>query len=143
MPLWRRQSDRLRAVRDEPGAWHFGRAHRRQVPGVLLAVDAGDAIGAAKGHQCRKRDLGRIAAPAEHRLAIHCAAKRHAIQAADQLTIDPGLDTVGLSFPVQSKVGLLHLWHDPGAGVRSTTRRRSTMLDHLRKCRIEPDLAVG
>ena len=53
----------------------------------------------------RKRHLGSIRAPAEHGLAEKHLPQRHAVQAADQLVVLPGLDTVRVTQAVQRAIG--------------------------------------
>jgi hypothetical protein len=45
----------------------------------------------------------------EHGLAEHRPSDRHAVQATDQLAVDPGLDAVGKTGRMKVLVGLLHL----------------------------------
>jgi hypothetical protein len=55
----------------------------------------------------RERDLGRIPLSREHRFAVERAADRDAIEAADELAVDPDLDAVSMAQGVESRVGLL------------------------------------
>jgi hypothetical protein len=84
----------------------FGAAFRARParPGarVLLAVDLGDAVGAAQsGHQRRQRDLGRISTRLNIDSPNTAPPMRHAVQATGQLAVDPGLDAVGVARAVQ------------------------------------------
>ena len=68
---------------------------------------------AAEADQRGQRDLRGVGAAREHRLAENSAADRHAVQAAGQLAVDPGLDAVRVAGAVQ------------GARRRAPSRARS------------------
>mmetsp|Transcript_4831 Transcript_4831/g.17078 ORF Transcript_4831/g.17078 Transcript_4831/m.17078 type:complete len:248 (+) Transcript_4831:528-1271(+) len=104
----------------------LGGAQRRQVAGVLLAVDPRDAEFAAQADQRAQRDLGCIGAAHEHRLAEEHPAEVDAIEAADEFAVDPGLNAV---HGRPGQVGGLQLGHDPGA-VLAVARRAGAGPQH-------------
>jgi hypothetical protein len=131
-------------VLDELCTWHFGRAQRGQVGGVLLAVDAADAVDPAKRHQRRQGDLGRIPRQRKHRLAIDGLSYRHAVKPSGQFAIDPGFDAVRVTRFVQGTVGLLHLRQYPRATLgRALARAAGAVPDDACERRIDADLAFG
>jgi hypothetical protein len=102
-------------------------------PGVLLAVDQADAVGAAERHQRGQGDLGRVGAVREHRLAEEHAADAHAVQAADQFAVDPGLHAVHRPARCQARVGVaisgtIQVPSWPSRGVRRRPDHRSKAL---------------
>ena len=116
---------------------------RGEVGGALLAVDRLDAVVAAERDQRRERDLRRVGAAREHRLAEEHPAERDAVEAAGELAVDPGLDAVHAAGVVPGGVGVDHLGHDPGAasGRRAAPSRRPAMTRAERA--VDPDLAAG
>ena len=81
---------------DEVSPVHGLAAQGPQVGRVLLAVDQRHAAGPAEGHQRRQRDLGRVAAAAEHRLAKNRVTQSHKVKTGHQLTVSPNFGTVGV-----------------------------------------------
>ena len=81
--------------------------------GVLLAVDHRHALRAAQPHQRGQSDLGGIGCAGEHGLTKHRVSNADAVQTADELAVDPGLDAVRGAGPVQGLIGLDHGRHDP------------------------------
>ena len=102
------------------------RSHRGQMGCVLLAVNLLNAVVATKTNQRRQSDFGGIGAAAEHGFTKHRFANRHAIQAPNQLAVDPGLYAVRQSYLVQLRVGSNHVVHDPGAGLTLTRAGRAS-----------------
>src|SRR3982750_1400397 len=112
------------------------------MPGVLLAVNHGDLVYAAKGHQCRKRDLGGVRLMGEHRFAKYPAAQVDAVQPAHQFAIHPGFYAVGMSSPVKAGVGLHHIRNNPGARL-ARARLAGTGIDDALEGTVKAKLATG
>ena len=80
-----------------------------------LTVEQGEAANAQPRDQGGERDLGRVAPPAEHRLAEEGAAELHAVQAANEGAGGvPALDRMGVAAAVEFKIGVLDPVADPG-----------------------------
>jgi hypothetical protein len=129
-------------VGDEFRPADLARAQRRQVPGVLLAIDHAHFVGAAKGNQSYQRDLGGISLVGKHRLAKDHAAQVHAVEAAHQFTVYPGLHAVGMARPVKAAVSVHHIGNNPGARLAGA-RLAGTGVDDSFKGAVETDFAAG
>src|SRR6185437_3767922 len=95
-------------------AWNLDGAELREVPGDPLRVEQDEPALAQpfdERHQC---DLRGVGGAMEHRFAEECAAKRHAVEAADQLLVLPGLDRVSEALVVQQAIAVQDLVVDPG-----------------------------
>src|SRR5689334_3222154 len=86
----------LTHLAEEGGPIDLTRAERRQVPGRHLAIDHPEAPALKLPRQQDQRDLGRVAAPAEHRLAEEHAAERDAVESAGQFLATPRFDRMGV-----------------------------------------------
>jgi len=60
-------------------------------------------------------DLRGIRVAMKHRLAEKRFAQGHTVEPADQCTVEPGLDGVGVAQTMKLEVGRLHLWGNPSA----------------------------
>jgi len=89
-----------------------------------------------------ERDLGCVARAAEHALAEEGGAQPHAIQAADELIVLPGLDRMGVTASVQFGISCLDIGIDPCIG---TARGRfGAVRDDVAKRFIDRDgIAIG
>ena len=101
----------------EIGPGYLPSAQGGQVLRVLLAVNQGDAMTAAQADKGRQGDLGGVGFMCKHGFSEHRATQRHAVQAPDELPIDPGFHAVGMACQMQFGVGVDHLRNDPGASL--------------------------
>lgn len=131
----------LAEVGRELGATDFSCAQRRQVPGVLLAIDHLDLLGTAKSHQCSQCHLGSVASVGEHGFTKHHASQVDAVQAPNEFTVYPGFHAVGMPGAMQGPVGSHHVGHDPGARL-ACPGRAGTSADDSVKGTVKPDLAA-
>src|SRR4051812_521340 len=80
----------------EIAAPYFTCAERGEVVSVHLTVDQRECPRAQFGHKCRKCDFRRIRCAHEHRFTIKHATDGHPVQTADQLPLQPCLETMGM-----------------------------------------------
>jgi hypothetical protein len=80
---------------------NFDRAQRGQVRRGELAIEQFRARSPQGRHQPGQRHLGRVVHPAEHAFAAEHAGEAHAIEPANQPSVGPGLDRMGVSDRVQ------------------------------------------
>ena len=96
-------------ARDFDGAQRFGgRRHH-------LDVKQGEAAPAQMPDQVMERNLGSVVDAVEHGFAGEQAADDHAVDSAHQFALEPALDAVGVSLPVQTGVRLNEFLRDPGS----------------------------
>lgn len=95
------------AARDFDGAQRFGgRRHH-------LDVKQGKAAPAQMPDQVMERNFGSTADAVEHGFAREQAADGHAVNPAHQFALEPALDAVGVSLPVQPRVRFDEFFRDP------------------------------
>ena len=90
-------------------------AERGQVWSVLLAINQRHACAPTQTHQGGEGDFGGVGGEGKHRLAKHGAPQADAIQAADQLTIDPSFYAVCVPSGMEGFISRQHVRQDPGA----------------------------
>ena len=95
-------------------ARQFLGAELRQVRGDELRVQQPEAAQAQPRDQVHQRHLRGVAGGAEHALAEEHAADRHAVEAADQVSVLPGFHRMGMAELVQFAEQALDLRVDPG-----------------------------
>ena len=76
----------------------------------------GVPVGGEDVHQAEQRDLRGVGSAGEHRLPREQPAHGHAVQAAEQLAVAPGLHRVRPAEPVEPAVGGGDRGGDPAAG---------------------------
>ena len=101
---------------------NFDRAQRGQVRRGELAIKQFRARSPQGRHQPGQRHLGRVVHPAEHAFAAEHAGEAHAIEPANQPSVRPGLDRMGVSDRVQLAVAFADAPADP-AFLRIRARR--------------------
>lgn len=84
--------------------------------GLELAVEQGEPADPQPRHEPSERHLRRVALPRHHALAEERAAKREAIEAADQPITVPAFDRMRKAEPVERGEGGFDLPADPGFG---------------------------
>lgn len=82
---------------------------------VLLAINPSHPGASTQAYQGGQSNFGRIGGVGKHRLAKHRAPDTNAIQAADQLAIDPRFYAVRVASGMKIGVGRQHLRDDPSA----------------------------
>ena len=122
----------------ERGSGNLARAERGEVRGVHLTVDDAERPPLELRDEMDERELRGVGHAREHRLAEERAADRNAVQAADKIAVNPGLDRVRVAGVVEGAVGLDHLIGDPRAGLARP--RRGARLHHVgeTRCRRGP-----
>ena len=128
-------------MRQEVGTGDVTPAQAAQVPGGLLAVDQGKAVGGQQVHQCGEGALGGVGPAGEHGLAKEHAADGDAIEAGNELAVFTDLQGVGQPSLVQRRVGSLDGGGDPGAVLAGTGLCAGS--HHVGKGRVERDLPPG
>src|SRR5690606_8698971 len=106
---------------------HLGGAELAQMFGYELRVEQGEAAMAQAGDEMDEGDLGGIACAMKHALAEERAAERHAVEAADQLSVLPHLDVMAVAEVEELPVERPDAPVDPGA--LAAWRRRGTARD--------------
>jgi hypothetical protein len=84
------------------------------VAGHELAIEQGETANLEARDQPRQRDLRGIGHPAEHRLAEEGPSQLHAIKAADQFTLMPAFDRMGVAHGMEADSRTLDDIVDPG-----------------------------
>ena len=94
---------------NEVAARHFAGAERGEMRRCHLAVDECVAVLSQVACQVGEGDLGGIGRAREHGFSVEHAAEGNTVQAAGQLSADPGFDRM------EPQVGGLHFAGNPGA----------------------------
>ena len=114
------------------------RAEALQMLGHELGVEQREAAALQPRHQMHQRDLAGVGLAAEHALAEERAAERDAVEAADQLAIQPGLDRVGVAHDVQLAAQVEDGVVDPG--LPAAGRRLRAARHHILEGAVGGDL---
>jgi hypothetical protein len=114
------------------------RAEAREVVGHELGVEQHVAAGDQSGDQMNQGHLRGVGAAREHALAEEGGAEGHAVQAADQLPLQPALDAVGVAHLEQLAVEAFDRSVDPGLVAAGPGLRAGG--DHLGEGVVEADL---
>ncbi len=124
-------------VLGERGARYGPGAEVVQVLRGHLAIDEREAPFMQLAHQGGETDFRGVVGATEHGFAKEQLPHGQAIEAADQLVIEPDLDRVGDAALMQLQVGILHALGDPGAvGVAAWP---CAGVDHSREILVEAD----
>ena len=105
----------------------------------LLAIDEAKVPGLKLFDELHERHLGCIIDLGKHRLGKEGAAERHAIQPADQPTVLPCLDRMGVAEFVQACVGVQHVTCDPGSSLGILQARPRALFHDVSETGIERD----
>ena len=84
-------------LRQEVTARQWPCAQRREMCGLLLAIDHGHVFAAQEVHQVGKRDFRCVRQPCKHGFAEHGTPHTDAIQTTHQFVVDPGFYAVGVT----------------------------------------------
>src|SRR6185437_8711009 len=91
------KSERLVEMFDEVRPWNLFRAEPADMRRELLAVDEVEVPGLKLLNEPHERHFRCIIDSGKHRLGKEGASDRHAIQSADQTTVLPCLDGMGIA----------------------------------------------
>ncbi len=96
-----------------------------------LAVEKREPAHLQSRDQPGQRDLRSVGHPAEHAFAEERPSKLHAVEPADQLTVIPDLDRMGMARPVQCEHRALDVVVDPRlVAVRAGSNHRRKVTVH-------------
>ena len=111
-------------------------AERGEVRGFHLAVNYAEIVSLQEFAQVGERNFRGVTGMGKHRFAKKGTPDRHAIQAADEFSVLPGLDAVRMPLAMQRSIGGDHAVADPGA-ILALARGLCAGLHHRREGRVE------
>src|SRR5476649_2200262 len=85
--------------------------------GHELTIEQAEAPLDQPGGEMDQRHFGSVALAAEHALAEESRADRHAVETADELSLDAAFDAVGMAAAVEFTVKLQDRIVDPALGM--------------------------
>lgn len=133
------EGERLVEMCDEVCPWNLFRAEPGDIGGGLLTIDEAEVPGPEltdEPHECHLRC---IIDSGKHRLGKEGPSDRHAIQSADQATVLPCLDGMGIAEFVQTCVGVQHVTRDPRSSFGILRARPCALFHDRSKAGIERD----
>ncbi len=95
---------------------------RGQVPGVLLAIDRGDAVRQTHTHQAGESHFGAIGDRGEHGFTEDGVTQGDEVKTCHQFAIQPDLSTVCEASAVQVFISLHHSGNNPSALLSGSSR---------------------
>lgn len=131
--------ERLGEMLDEVSPGDLYSAEPRDMRRRLLTVDKSEVPGLKLLDEPHEGHFGCIIDSGKHRLGKEGASNRHAIQSADEATILPCLDGMGIAEFVQARVGVQHFICDPGSSFGILLARPCTLFHHVPEADIKRD----
>ncbi len=135
--IWK--SERLVEMCDEVYPWNLFRAEPADMRRELLAIDEAKVPGLQlldEPHECH---FGCIIDSCKHRLSKERASDRRPIQSADQATVLPCFDRMGVAEFVQARIGVQHVTCDPGSSLGILRARPCALFHDVSKAGIKRD----
>ncbi len=124
---------------DEVCPWNFFRAEPADMGRELLAIDEAEVPGLKLLDKSHERHFGCIIDSRKHRLGKEGPSYRHAVQSADQATVLPCFDGMGVAEFVQACIGVQHCICDPGSSFGILWASLCASFHDISKARIEGD----